>query len=317
MTIQASSYAVPRADLGAALTEFDPATEGFIGIQILPQFDVAKESATMSVTTRENLKRVSVLHADGSAYNRANAVTEDKAFLCVDYGLEDVLTDKKRALYANDFDPELVTTTVLLRRLLIEQEIRINSLVFNTGTWTGDDLYTDNSGSPWDAAGSDIIGQILAAKEKVRLGTGMVADSMAIGAAALSNMLKNTGITGQFKGVDVITETVLRGALPSIFGIKNLFVGNAVYDSALEGQSFSAGDIWADDYAMVFKQQVGDTASGGLGRSPLWVPMTPEFDAVEQYREEQTKGDVFRVTQYTDELIFDAPSGHLMKIDIL
>ena len=81
---------------------------------------------------------------------------------------------------------------------------------------------------------------------------------------------------------------------------------------------FSASDIWDYKYAMVTKLQRGPTrVSPGLGRVIVWEELTGTEDmaAVEQYREEQTKSDIFRIQQYLDELIFDAYFGHLMRIE--
>jgi hypothetical protein len=276
---------------------------------------VTKKAATMSVLMRENLKRSDAKHANGSAYNRVNMNIEDLAYACVEYGLEEQLTDPDRENYANDFDAELETAEDVQVKLLTEREIRVAALIFNTGTWTGASLYTDVSAAPWDAAASDAIAHVLAGKEKVRQNTGFAPDSMAIGAATLANLLGNTGIKNRFPGAAIITEAMLRSQMASIFGLQNLFVGGKVYDSAKEGQAFSGADIWSDDYAMIFKRNTGSTRSGGLGRTMLWTPLTPEIATVEQYREEQTKSDIFRVTHYLQEKVFDASFGHLLKVD--
>ena len=313
--IQQATYAVPREDLGEALHEYNPAGEGFIATEVLPIKTVRKKAATVSVITRENLKRADVKHANGSAFNRINMTIEDLAYACIDRGLEGGLTDDDRENYADDFDAELETTMQVERHLLIEQEIRVATMLFNTSTWTGAPLYTDNSAAPWDAAGSAVIAQILAAKEMVRVNTGYTADSMLIGPVSMQNLLLNTGIRGCFVGVTILTEAMLRANIGSIFGIQNLYVGNEIYDSALEGQTFVGADIWSDDYALVFKKQVGPTSSGGLGRSILWDRMSPGNITVAQYREEQTESDIFRARHYIQEKVFDAYFAHLMKID--
>ena len=317
MAVNYTSYGTPRADLGEAIREYNPALDGFIGLDILPARPVTKKAATISVITRESiLKRADAKHANGAAFNRIGIEAEDKTYTCLDYGLESPLTDDDRATYASDFDAEVETVETIQHKLLMEHEIRVKNLVWSTSTFTGASLYTDVSSAPWDAAASDAIAHVLAAKEKVRQNTGMQPDSFLIGAATLNNLLGNTGIKNRFPGAPLITEQMIRQNLANIFGLTNLFVGGKRYDSANEGIAFSGTDVWTDDYALIFKRNTGSLNTGGLGRTFLWTPIngTGAFD-VYQYREEQTESDVFRVRQYADELLFDAYFGHLLKVD--
>ena len=318
MPIQHPTYAVPRMDLGEAFHEYDPSIDGFIATKVLPPLPVAKEAATMSVITRENLKRADAKHSNGAAFNRINLITEDKAYASEDYGLEIQLTDKDRSKYRDDYDAELESSQALAKKIFNELEIRVATAVFNTTTWTNTPLYTDNKATPWSTNTTDIIAQVTAAKEKVRANTGVRADALIIGEPAMNNLLINTVIRARFPGAAVITEEMLRANLAAIFGLTELIVGGAVYDSAKEGQTFSGSDIWNYKYAMVGKIQRGPTrVNPGIGRVMTWEELTDAADIapVLQYREEQTASDIFRIQQYLDELIFDAYFGHLMRIE--
>jgi len=313
--IQQGTYATPREDLGEAVHEYDASAEGFIATEVLPIREVKRKAATVSVVTRENLKRADARHANRGSFNRVDLYTEDLAYACKDYGLEGSLSDEDRANYENDFEAELETVMDVKHKLLVEAEIRAATLIFNTSTWTGSALYTDVSSAPWDAAGSDAISHVLAAKEKVRANTGMTPDTLVISAKTLNNLLGNTGIKNRFPGAAVLTEQMIRQNLAAIFGLENLLVGKKTYDSAKEGQDFSGADIWSDDYAMICRRNTGSLKSGGLGRTFLWTLMSPENITVKQYREEQTESDIFRVRQFLEEKVFDPYFGHLLKID--
>lgn len=315
MPIQQSTYATPRLDLGEAFLEYNPDEMMFVSTQVLPTFGVAKKAGTLSVVTRENMKSDNVAHSNGSAYNRVNLKTEDMAYACLDYGLEEVLTDEDRSNYASDFDAEVETVRNIRRKILTAQEIRAAALLFNTTTWTGSALYTDNSSNPWDTITTDIIGQIQDAKNKVRQNTGYMADSMLIGAVTLTNILKNTAIIARTASNAANTLQVILQNLAAVFGLQNIYVGNGVYDSAKDGQSFTAADIWADDYALIFKRTGPGLKDAGLGKTLIWTPIAEDNAVVEQYREEQVKGDVFRCIQYSQEKVFDPYFAHLLKVD--
>jgi len=316
MGIQQTTYAVPRADLAEALLEFNPANDGFIATQVLPTREVSREAATISVLTRENLQLVDVKHKDGANYARGHTIAEDKAYACENYGYEEPLTDKSRMSYRYDFDAEMEVMNLVMRKLLIAQEVRAAAAVFNTTTWPSGTaaLYTSWTTAPWDVVGSDAITHILTAKEKVRANCGQEPDSMVISAATMNALLNNTGILARFPAAVVLTEAMLRANMASIFGLQNLFVGKQIYTSAKEGQAYSGTDIWSKDYAMIFKISTGSFRAGGLGRTLVWSDMGPELIA-DQRPDDNIKGDIFRVEQYVDELIFDPYYGHLLFID--
>jgi len=315
--INQATRSVPREDLGVAFHEYDTSVEGFIADAALPPTTVGKKAATMGVITRENNKRANADHANGAAFNRVILISEDKSYACVDHGLEGQLTDDDRATYETDYDAEYETVQSTTRKMYIEREIRVAAALFNTTTWDSSDpdLYTDNSGSPWDNIATTIIAQVIAAKTKVRLNCGVMPDTLLIGQTSLENLLLNTQIRAQFPGANLITLAMIQQALGAIFGLQNLIVGKVGYDSADEGQDFSASEIWSDDYALVYKRHTGGRATPGLGRNVEWNGVDGGLGQVKEYREEQTESDIYRVRDFSFEWIFDAYFGHLMKID--
>ncbi|MCK9570143.1 hypothetical protein M0R72_14460 [Candidatus Pacearchaeota archaeon] len=312
------TYAVPRADLGEAFHEFNPAGMTFIADAILPAYGVPKEDGTITVITRENIRIDDDTRADGGTFNRIDMEGEDLAYATQDKGLEIAITDRERRKYAKDFQVDLEKTAILKLRMLLKRELRVKNLVFNTATWTGSTLYTDNSGSPWDNIATDIIGQIVAAKEKVRLNTGVRANALIVGESAVQNMIKNTAIKARFQGTTTITVDMIRAGLASLVGLQQLIVGDTVYNSADEGQTFSGSEIWPDDYATVAVVASGPgmpVTTPCVGRTLRWTEMADGLLVPEMYREPQTKSDILQVEDYVDEKVFDPYFAHLMKID--
>jgi len=310
-----STRSVPREDLGVAFHEYDPEADGFVSEIALPPIPVGKKAATMGVITRENLKRSDSNHANGAAFNRVSLISEDKSYLCKDHGLEIPLTDEDRATYETDYDAEYESVQTITRKMFIEREIRVKDAMFNTTTFTGADLYTDVSGAPWDAAGSDAIGHIRAAINKVLANTGVRPDTMLIGLSTLENLCLNTALLARFPGVQILTREMIEHSIAAIVGLQNLIVGWAGYDSANEGQDYSGGTIWTDDYALIYKRHTGGRATPGLGRIVEWTGIQNGRDQVAQYREEQSESDIFRVRDFSYEWLFEPYFGHLLKID--
>lgn len=315
--IQPGTHGTPRLDLGIAFQEFSISRTKLIADALLPALRLNKKSATIKVTIRENARIPSVDHANGANYKRVHLYMDDLTYTCKNYGLESQLTDEDRENYATDFDAEFETVAGIKTKMMLAREKRVKDLIFNTTTWSGAAYYTDNSASPWDTTTTDIIKQVGAAKEKVRLNTGVMADSLIIGEAAMQNLLINDDIVGRFPGANIVTEAMLRVNMAAIFGLEQLLVGASAYNSADEGATLSMADMWGDDYAMVaaLGREGMPMSEPQLGRTIIWENYAPGVAYVEQYREEQTESDIFRCKEFLEEKVFDKNFAHLMKID--
>lgn len=310
------TYATPRLDLGRAMWEYMLGSQSFIGTRVLPIFSTMKKEASFSKITRESILRSrNVKRAPRSAYSRDTYDAKDQTFNCEERGHEQPLDDTERSLYASDFDAESAAAKIAAQVVLQEQEKDIADMIFNTTTWTGAALYTDRSAAPWLTASSDIIGHVDAAKDKVRIGSGMRANALIISYGVLTGLKANTAIKDAIKYTAIPTEDQIIAALSGLFGLRHIIVGDHVKNSAKEGQAFSGADIWSATYAMIARVcETQDLTEPGIGRTMLWAEESPSNATVEEYREEQTRSWVYRARHHADEVVFDANYGHLLKI---
>ena len=308
----------PRMDLGQAVLEFILKRSELIGLLALPLFETQLKASVFNAITRECLTKIpETKRAPGGNYNRLNFETEEKNFSCVEHGLEGPLDDSEKRLYANDFSAELVTVEQIVGLILLAQEYRIAQALFNTTTFTGAARYTDYSSAPWDAAGSDVLSQVRASKELVRQNTGLMPNALIFSETNLNRLKANTAIKDAIKYTTKLTDDEIFADLGALFGIKKIFVGKAIRNTANKKLTFSGSDICDDDYAMV--AVVADNPKNlkepSVGRTFLWTSDSPANPVVESYRDDAIRSDVFRVRHDIDEKIIDSYFGHLMKVD--
>jgi hypothetical protein len=318
MTNYSGTYAKPRVDLGVAFMEYMAEDNEFIGLQVLGKFSSPVRAANFPKVTRKALlQNPDVKREMRANYQRIETESTDDDFSCKEYGAEIPIDDGERALYSSDFDSDMVGTKAASRSVLLAHEKRVAAAVFNTTLWTGSALQTDVA-VDWDTPASAVpITNVVAAKEKVRAGTGMKANALILAQSQFENLLINAQILARFPGAALITEEMIRANMASIFGLKYLLIGGAVYDSASQGSAFSGTDVWTDDYAMVARVALADAplSEPCIGRSVIWTPDAPEEIVIEQYREEQKKSDIIRARNHMNEFIIDPAFGHLMIID--
>lgn len=312
------TYAAPRADLGQALYEYMLSPDRYIGIQALPLTPVARRSATYTKFQRESILRDrSVRRASQSGYSRDTGDYEDDTYTCLEYGFETLLDDGDRAHFASDFDAEADASFLAQHVILREQERRIATALFNTSTWTGATLTTDVSANPWSTTTTDVMTQLNNAKEKVRVLTGMWPDTLIINHQNFLYLKNNDDLIGRVVYSARAGDNDMGAALAEILGFRRILVGDAIRNSAIEGQTFAASNIWSTLYAMVAVTcpQGPLSPQPGVGRTMVWTGDGAGNVQVEQYREEARRSDVFRVRQYVAEEIIDASYAHLLTVN--
>jgi hypothetical protein len=317
MIKQSGSRAIPRMDLGVALMEFIDNQNDFVGSQVFPAFKTQVKAATYSAITRESLAQTAdTKRSTRGNYNRGGFTTKDKNYSCEENGYEQLLGDDERKQYANDFDAELIASMVAEGVVLRNQEARIAAKVFDTAVFTGSDLYTDNSGTPWSTAATDIKAQVDAGMKKVRSNCGMLPNALIINYNTLCHMLKNTALIGAVQPTKFPARDVLESAIAAWLGVKKLIVAKAIKNSSNQGKAFVAADIWSNLYAMlaIIAEDGQNLAQPTLGRTFMWVEDCPDNVFVEQYRDDPARSDVFRTRQHTDEILVDPYFGHLLKV---
>lgn len=316
---QSGSYANPRLDLGIPLFEFQQQNDEFIGLKASPLMPVSRKAATYPAITRESLTRggADLKRSVRSAYNRDDIQTKDKTYACQEYGHEQGVDDSEREFYTNDFDAASVASMVAYRRVAQAQELRIANALFNTTTWTGAALYVDNSGSPWATAATNVKTQVMTAKEKVRTNTGMDANTLVISKATWVQLMQNNALNSAIQYVQAATVQALNAALAAYLGMDQILIGKAVQNTATEGQSFVKGDIWSNLYAMVaYVPKSNDLREPAVMRTFNWIEdNSADGLYVEEYREEATRSNIYRVRQNVAEVVIDPYFGFLMKIN--
>lgn len=314
-------YAIPRLDLGMAYQEFEPEPGLFIAEDVFVPFGTPRRDAKLSVRKRESMLQLTeTRRASKGTFNRIDSDLKDIEYACDTHGLEGLVDDEERALYASDFDAEMATVLDVDMALRLAKEVRTANVLFGA-QWTGGGAarYTDVSAAqPITNPASDQIGVILDASEKVRTGTGgMMANALVLSYGNLLQLLQNTGIKAMFPGANQVTLGMLEQILPAIFGLQKIIVGRAMYCTSAEAAATPTfASVWSDDYMAVCRVAPSPSAplrAPSVGRTMKWSLLDAEL-AVQTYREEQTMSQVIRAFECVDEWTSDVPMSHLVKV---
>jgi hypothetical protein len=311
------SGATLRQDLGAVAYEYalEGSQRGFIGLALMPIFETMVQSANYPVIPIEALLKLQdAKRAARSAYGRSDYEFGDGTFSCKEFGWEEPVDDVEAAMYANFFDAEEVATMRAVDVLLRNQEKRIADRLTSTATFG-----THNVSVKWDvAATATPRADVRDAKQSLFNATGLDANAFCCSKTTFDNIL----LTAEFQEATKYVSQALmevfevqKQLVAQYLGVDRVLVGNAVYDGAKKGQSFSATSIWSDSKGFVARvaTQPLNLKEPCIGRTFLWIEDSPEHLVVEQYREEQTRSNIYRARHNVDEAFVFTGALYLMS----
>jgi len=313
-TSPTAATTLQRPDLGELAYEYmiTPSTMGLMGLDILPVFGVDEKSADYPmIPTEAVLKIQEVARADRGNYPRSDWQFETKTYACQERGWEELVGDDEWRNYARFFDLQQESVARALFVISLAQEKDIATLLFNASTFSG---ATGSVTNEWDdPSNATPRADVNTAKQAALVDL----DSMAVSYKVFLNLINIDEVKDALKYTNPIEMGGLemqRTMVAKYLGLDNVFVSNAKYDSKPKATATTLADVWNDEYALVFKRAEGmSLRNPALGRTFLWERDSPEILTVEEYREEQTRSNVYRVRQNADEVVqFATGAGYLL-----
>lgn len=315
---------IPLPFVSQAINGFNPTAQNFIAATVAPAITVSAKDGTLPVMKRsatmarlENTKR-----APGTLFARGDMQTGGIEYKCLDYGFEHLMPVETMAQFANEFEFDMAAAMQARGELFAGREKRAADLLFSTGTWTGDALYTDASSAPWTEVTSDIVLPITNAIDKVRAGTGLKANAIIMSNGNFISALANEKIKAMMSGIVVATQDVVASYLAKIFGVEKVIVGDAVYNSANEvvetvsSDTVTASDVWSSNYVMVARvANSSNPTEPGVARLVNFAGQPGTDMSIEKYYENQRKAWIYQTTLCEDEVVIDSAYGHLVKVN--
>lgn len=314
-----SATTIQRPDLGALMYEYFMGLDrqGFVGRLLLPVFEVMEQSGDYPVIPLEEILKVP---ADGGrraprqAYGRDDFEFSTGTYACREYGREAPLDDVEARLYQRFFDGELVAARRATLKLGLLYEIRCKDLLFSTATFANAAASVAWSTAATAKPGADVR----AARKAMRDAAGIEPNVIVMAKTVFDNLMATAEINDAFKytsPIQSLPREAKRRLAAQYFEVDEVLVAGGMYDTAKKGQSASLADIWGTDYVGLYRvadSEARDLEEPVVGRTFLWTEDSPELFTTEQYREEQTRSNVYRVRHHTDERLVYAGAGYLI-----
>jgi hypothetical protein len=238
---------VLRPELAGRYAEVSFTSRGFIAPLICKP---AKVTSRQAVLYRLNKKSIMQSGAQkraigGNTPRGAVALSTD-SYKLDEYTWEVPLDLTEKNLYGMQFDVEQDLAGVAAGVVALALEIDCASAMQNTTNHSVSNTGSDITGTPWTSASSTPVETINTVREKIRSRTGILPNTLRISNASWGDLSRHASVIALFKGMawDPIQGRIPLQALAQALDLKQIIVSGGVKDSADEGQTFTAADVW-------------------------------------------------------------------------
>lgn len=314
-----------RPDLGMYFQALDLAAmrQGFVGLQIARPFPVALQSSNFSkIRARDLLQRRETLRAPGGGYARQEWQFVQDSYTSLEYGAEEVVDRRERAMYAyTGIMQDLVAAERARDVVLREQEIRLAALLYSTSETDSESATQGTSAvtTPWSNKNSSTpIDDINTAINAFIDQSGLQPNTIVLNDVLLRYFKLSAGVTDilKFSGIDD-PKNLGPATLVDYFkesGIRQVLVPSARYNSAKQGQAVTFSKVWSTDKVGLFRvPETMDLREPCVARTFMWTADgAGEGGTIEQYPWEPNRSDVIRCRIDCDEKLIYAPLGYIL-----
>lgn len=313
-----NAAAVFRGDIAGVLEQAKDWESGLVATRVMPVLPVpvrAGQYPSFLLKEGQLLKNEIKQRAPNSAYPRVTQAYNQESYIAQEYGIEMGVDDTVALDVSRFFDAEVVAAKLAQRKLLLGHEIRVAGKIFDAGTFT-----STNSGTAYTTAnlasfdvGADVqeaIDRLLAKGESVSN------LRVVMSAPVWTRIRASTKFQNRLRGAGLSSDTILNAstqAAAEVFGVAEVLIGRASYDTAPEGVAFSSSQVWSNTYIWVGNVTEASSGffGGGAGFTLNWSEYGPAV-GVFTYRDESVKSNIVRASQFVAEKVVNSNAGQLI-----
>ena len=291
------------------LVGYMQASDRFVASKVFPAVSIEKQSGTYYTFTKKYwfLDQLEA-RAPGGRFARSGYGVETGTCLAQLWGLEHPIADEARANNQMPMALEQAGLQWLAQQSLIRKERAFAADFMVASVWGTDD---NNATTDWDDfTAGDPVNDVLTARRTISNNTGFDGNSMTLGYIVHQALVNHPDIIDRVKYVQAATLTNVEGALAAAFGVQNYWVGKASYNSANEGQTFSAAAIVDDDCLVSYVNSAPGIMTASAGYTFAWDG-GGGTGSIASYRDQSVKSDVLQHSEAWDQKAVASDLGYL------
>lgn len=265
----------------------------FIADKVFPKVPVQKQSNLYFIYDRgdfwrdEAAERAPGTESAGGDYN----ISKSDPYFCRVYAYHKDVNEQDRVNADDPLSPDRDATEFVSGKLLIKREILWASNYFKTGVWATD--VTGKAANPgagetlqWDQAASDPVKVIQNYSTQMQEATSYRPNTLVLSPYVRDALLEHPDVIDRIKYTQkgIASEALLA----ELFNVQNIYVAQAVYNSAAKGATASNGFIMSKSALLCYSEPnpglkkpsagyiftwTGLKGAGAFGNRTVRIPM--------------------------------------------
>lgn len=305
-----------RADLLTYVLQAQGIDDLFIGDKIFPHYEVDGRTGDypfFEMGPAELASDLSSERGSTGTYNRVTRAFKMESYRTIDRGLEELIDDDDRRANDKFFDQEVLAAQLTQRNVRLGLERRVAAKLFDTGVFTATSAAVNYTNA--NIATVDFPRDLMAAIDRLD-DKGVKANTIVASGPVINLIKRTTRFQNWIKSYNMgdptqVTNERMVRSFADDYGISQLLVGRASYNSSKTKKTPTLAKIWPNTHIWIGEVKDGDPYAGGAGRTLTWTD-TGGIWAVESYRDDERRSDVVRVRHNTDEKVVDPNAGELI-----
>lgn len=285
------------------------ADERFVASRVFPNVPVDKDSGTFYIFDKKYwFSDAMEQRAPGDAFARSGFGVSTDTFTTLQWALATPIADEVRANSQVPMDLEQAAVMWLAQKNLLRKEIAFAADFMVNSVWDNND---NDSATDWDDFSlGDPVKDVKTAIRTISNNTGQKANSMVCGFIVDDALTNHPDILDRLKYVQAVTAGNVSAAMADVFGLMNYWVSVASYNSANEGQSFSASAIIDDDALITHVDPGAGIFGATAGKTFTWLPGGGE-GLISQSRIDEDDADLIKEKAQWDQKAVATDLGYL------
>jgi hypothetical protein len=293
------------------LVAYMQAESRFVADRAFPGVSTDEDSGTYYIFSQKYwTSDEAAVRAYGQEYPRAGFGTSTDTFSTVQYALSKPIADEEEANNQMPMTLEAAAIRYLGMKAMLRKERMFAADFMATSVWGTD----KTDATKWsDYAASDPVGDMRTAKRTISQTIGMEPNVAVMGEIVEDRLMNHPDIIDRIKYTERADAAALTAALAAVFGLSELLVGKAIYNSANEGQSASHAAIIDDDCLVMYRTPTPMLLEPSAGYTFNWAPGGGLGSILPIVREDAKDSNLVKMKLQIDQKAVSSDSGYFFS----
>lgn len=285
------------------------ANGALIGTQLMPRLNVPSRTGFYFTYSKDKFRIEDSRRTGVSRANRADHGLVKTAFgPLAERSLEEAIEYEVRDTYPSPHDARVDATENVTENLDLGLEKEIANLLTNASATNISQTVTLSGNDQWsDFANSDPFTDIQTGFDTIKANAMVRPNTFALGYLVWAKLRHHPDLLGRLSvaSVRVLTEQLLA----DLIGVEKVLVGDALYNTADEGQTASMSYVWDKHALLAYVIGTPKIKSISLG----YTLQMQDARYVDRWDEPWVKSEFVRANDYYESKLVAAEAGYLIK----